>query len=293
MNQIRNILIIDPIRDSRIPLKKKLSRHGYSTLAACTPGEGLELIIEKKPDLVLLNFSCRGEPELEILKEILRAVPNITVIVIGGHSDDSLALECMRAGAADYLKFPLVFDPLIRSINRIQEREYCLSIFSKPDTECVIIEDKTIIHGNNPEKIPYIVNQAVLNAGAVCQDIELLKMALGEIILNAVEHGNLNISMSEKAEAVNNGTYYELLDQRRTDPRYASRVVTLKVHMEPDAIIYHVIDEGDGFDYRKKFDPDPRTHIGSGLGMEIAKNFFSEVSYKGRGNRVKLVYRRR
>jgi ActR/RegA family two-component response regulator len=293
MNRIiRNILIIDPLATSKV-LDKGFSKHGLSTLSAESTSDALELIIEKKPDFVLLTISTYGEIGLESLKEILRTDPTIKVIIVSELPDDSFALEYMREGAADYLKGPIVIDALICSITRIQNKINCLSIFSEPDIACVVCEDKTLVLDNNLDRIPYVVNQAVLNAGKVCPDIDLLKMALGEIIINAVEHGNLNISMKEKFEAVNNGTYRELFEQRNHDPHYASRVVIIQVHMERDALTYHVIDEGEGFDYRKEFDPDPENHIGSGLGMQIARNFFSDVFYEGQGNMVKLVYNRR
>jgi DNA-binding response OmpR family regulator len=293
MNRIiQNLLIIDPLWTSNGSLDESFSEHGLTIFSAGSTSDGLELIIEKKPDVVLLNFSPDGNPGFESLREIIRATPNIKVIVTGEHPDDSFGLECMRAGATDYLKGPFHMDRLIQSIRRIQNREHCVGIFHEPDIDCVISEDKTLILGNDLERIPYIVNQAVLNAKAVCSDIELLKIALGEIVLNAVEHGNLNISMKEKSEAVNNSNYQEILEKRKADPHYTSRVVVIKVHMEKDILIYHVIDEGNGFDYNREFDPDPSAHIGSGLGMQIAINFFSEVIYEGRGNMVKLVYRK-
>lgn len=63
--------------------------------------------------------------------------------------------------------------------------------------------------------------------------------------------------------------------------------------MEKDMMVYQVTDQGSGFDFKKELDPDPEVHIGSGLGMLIARNFFNEVSYEGCGNRVRLVYSRR
>ncbi len=98
--------------------------------------------------------------------------------------------------------------------------------------------------------------------------------------------------MEEKAKAVKKGTFEDLIKQRKKNPKYAQRVVTIHVRMETNTLEYHIIDEGDGFDHQKEFDPDPHRHIGSGLGVQIAKTFFHEVRYEGNGNRVRLIYRK-
>lgn len=78
-------------------------------------------------------------------------------------------------------------------------------------------EVKTLVFGNSTESLPYIINQAAFNAWAVCRNVDMLKTALSEIVLNAIEHGNLEISREEKTLAMK-GNYSELLRERMTDP---------------------------------------------------------------------------
>lgn len=119
----------------------------------------------------------------------------------------------------------------------------------------------------------------------------MLKTALGEILINAIEHGNLGITREEKAQAVAEDRYEDLLKEKMSDPRYAQRKVTLKVHMSGNELKYTVIDQGDGFDSRSIFESDSHLRMGSGLGLFIARNFFTSVIYQGKGNQVVLVYR--
>jgi len=291
MKLIQNIVIIDPDKPAR-DLVKRLTRKGFRARHAFTSDDGLAQIIEIKPDLVVLSLDPADESGLSTLKQIYQVSPLSMVIVCSETVDSFLTLQCMRLGALDYLLKPVDVDELLESIQRIlnHQRVFCLGI--EPDGESVMVEDKTLVFGSDPERIPYIINQAVMNARKVCDDIDMLKMALAEIVLNAVEHGNLSITMEEKAKAVKKGNFEELLRQRKKNQKYAERVVTLHVHMDPNTLEYYVIDEGDGFDYIKEFDPDPNVHIGSGLGVQIAKTFFNEVRYEGNGNRVRLVYRK-
>ncbi|HVN72183.1 MAG TPA: SpoIIE family protein phosphatase [Desulfomonilia bacterium] len=289
MKSIQNVLIIDPDKEAR-ELTKKLSRKGFNTTLAYSSDDGLVQVVEKKPDLVILSLNSHNDSRLVTLKEIIMANPMSMVIVAAEKVDGFLALECMRLGVLDYLIKPVTIASLNESIQRIlnQKRSYSFGI--EPESEGVVREDKTIVLGNDLERIPYIINQAVLNAKNVCDDIEMLKMALGEILLNAIEHGNLGITMEEKSKSVSKGTYEDLLKQRRKNPKLSERKVTLETHMEPGILEYVIMDEGDGFDYEKEFNLDPNKHIGSGLGVQIAKSFFTKVIYVGRGNKVRLIY---
>ncbi len=284
------ILLIDPDEHVANSLCSSLSSEGFTVFVAGDPADGLGRFIECKPDFVFLDMDRSPEAGLIILKDICAADPGVQVI--GLSSDHARALESVRHGARDCLRKPLDMSDLLGSIDTIRTRKELLKISSEPDIECVQAEEKRLVFGNDTRNLPYIINQAVSNAPAAGPEREMLKMALSEIVLNAIEHGNLGITMEEKAEATKEGTYQELMGQRLNDPRYARRVVTLDVLMDRESLVYTVTDQGDGFDYRGMVDSDPQDHIGSGLGIFIARSFFSEISYEGCGNRVKLVYRK-
>ncbi|HQI79997.1 MAG TPA: SpoIIE family protein phosphatase [Deltaproteobacteria bacterium] len=291
MKSVKNILIIDGHRSS-LDLARKLSRKGFSVSRALTPRDGLAGLADAKPDLVLVSVGPEDDSGLMAMQELSSSCPQVLMVAVAEKVDGYLALECLRRGAMDYLIKPVTVDAFMESLERILDRRSSLCIGGTPDIACVVREDKTLLFGSDVERIPFIINQAVLNTAAVCPNTDMLKMALGEILLNAVEHGNLNITMEEKAKAVRKNALDELIRLRRKNPALGNRTVTLQVHMDPDLLEYTVIDEGQGFDYEKEFDPDPQKHIGSGLGVQIARNFFHEVVYEGKGNHVRLVYHR-
>lgn len=290
MKPIRNVLIIDPDLSWGESMAGVLTGEGFEVFFVGSMDDGATYLIKGRPDLVVLSLNSANETALNSVRQILESHPHTRVIVAGEDCNTLIALEYMRQGASDYLIRTMNSESILASIKRVQERERTLYMNSEPDTTCVVNENKTLIFDNDMERITYIINQAVLNAARICPHIDMLKIALSEIVMNAIEHGNLNITMEEKSMAVHKGIYSDLLEQRKRDLRYASRTVTLDVHMDRETLVYYVTDEGDGFDYSREFNPDPHAHIGSGLGLEIARNFFSEVTYEGRGNRVKLFY---
>jgi DNA-binding response OmpR family regulator len=287
---INSILAIDKDEYTTDLILSTLSSKGFKVHVATGSSDGLSKFIQHKPDLVILNMDTPTNLGFITLRDICEADPHTQVISISLSRNEEMAMECIRHGAKDYLKKPIEKKDLIRSIERIENRKHLLRITSEPDINCVHNEEKRLVFGNDTEALPYIINQAVFNARAICADIENLKTALSEMVLNAIEHGNLNITRQEKASAAERGEYKNLINERRTDPRYAHRVVTLDVYMDHEKLVYTITDQGDGFDYRAIFDADPHAYLGSGLGLFIARIFFSQVVYGGCGNRVKLVY---
>ncbi|HPV30248.1 MAG TPA: response regulator [Deltaproteobacteria bacterium] len=293
MRKLRqSILAIDEDARTREAISTGLAGCGFTVYSAGGAGDGLKSLLSLRPDFVILNVSplCRGW--MNTLKDICEADPHARVITVSSCADDSYAIECIRHGAVDFLKKPIDINELTQSIERINHRRRMLEIISETDLECVKKEVKTLVFGNSTESLPYIINQAAFNAWAVCRNVDMLKTALSEIVLNAIEHGNLEISREEKTLAIEKGNYSELLRERMNDPRYASRTVTLQVHMSGNRLRYIVTDQGNGFDYERVLDSEPYTHIGSGLGLFIARSFFTSITFEGVGNRVVLVYRR-
>ena len=287
---MQSILAIDRDDITTDVISSGLIPEGFNVYISRGPSDGLSKFIQFKPDLVILNIDTFSNMGFMTLRDICEADPHAQVISMGTSRDDTLAMECIRQGAKDYLKKPLEIKELLRSIERIENRKRILSIKSEPDISCVRSEEKRLVFGNDTENLPYIINQAVYNARAICPDKDTLKMALGEIVLNAIEHGNLNITMKEKQAATEKGEYKQLLRKRKNDPAYSEKVVTMDVYMDQEKLVYTVADNGNGFDYKTIFDTDPHAHIGSGLGLFIARSFFSKVVYEGCGNRVRLTY---
>jgi len=279
----------DPTREI---IRKGLSSRGFSVRLAATPTEGLTSFLEIKPDYVILSVAGKSAASLRELTEICEADPQARVIAVGERGEDSFALDCIRHGASDYLGKPLVLKDLLHSIERMGSRSRLIRKSLEPDRDCVVSERKVLKFGNDIDSLPYIINQAVANAQVVCPDIPMLKMALGEVVLNAIEHGNLGIGMKEKSAAMEKDRYRDLLKKRLEDPRFASRTVTLQVSMTRDELRFVVTDCGNGFDYRAIARNGLKAPASSGMGLIVARSFFTRLSFRGRGNQVVLVYRR-
>ncbi len=133
---------------------------------------------------------------------------------------------------------------------------------------------------------------AYLATYAGLDESRFLAGCLREIVVNAVEHGNLQITFDEKTESMSSGRYFELLQERRTDPRFHSRKVVVEYSLSSARATFRVTDEGDGFDYRRFMQEDGAPSaalLEHGRGLFITMSAFDKVLFNDKGNQVTLV----
>lgn len=107
------ILIVDDDPANRELLTRRLERGGYVSKAAGSGREALEMLAQRKFDLILLDQMMPGLSGLETLQEIkanarLRSIP---VIMLSASDDSTLVVQCILSGAEDYVAKP--FNPVL------------------------------------------------------------------------------------------------------------------------------------------------------------------------------------
>ena len=112
---------------------------------------------------------------------------------------------------------------------------------------------------------------------------------LSDLMVNAIEHGNLGLTYQEKAHLKWEGDWEGEIKRRLDLPEYEGRVATIRVERDkPFAARFTISDQGAGFDWHKflTFDPD-RAYDPNGRGIAMAKMMsFSSIEYLGKGNVV-------
>jgi CRP-like cAMP-binding protein len=119
-----------------------------------------------------------------------------------------------------------------------------------------------------------------------------LQLALGELIVNAVEHGNCGISYEEKTEAMENGlSVVELVADRCKDPAIRAKKVEFLWEIKADKTLFTIRDEGEGFDvkaYLRKVASQSSMSL-HGRGIKMASALSTEMKYNEKGNQVTLI----
>lgn len=114
-----------------------------------------------------------------------------------------------------------------------------------------------------------------------------LQLAISELILNSIEHGNCRISASEKeALLMEGGNILELIAEKNNNPEISGKKVYFEWEIRQDFSKLIIRDEGDGFDvmaYLEKIKVnDPGALLGRGI--KLARLFSSSLSYNKKGN---------
>ena len=125
------------------------------------------------------------------------------------------------------------------------------------------------------------------------EQIAAIQMALREMIINAMEHGNLHITYDEKTTATREGNYIELFRKRQADPAFKEKKVKVDYVLTPSYVGFRITDEGPGFNHkemlRKGASQANEERMGHGRGIQIARSEFDQVRYNHKGNQVTLV----
>lgn len=200
--------------------------------------------------------------------------------------------------AQKYVKEPKEMFCRLQYVVFEENREVIATL--SPETE------DTIIQLIESEKIELSMNNYLRNAELVSQKItgQLTKYlnsieqtevrsSIREIIINAVEHGNLNISFDEKTKALTEGNYLEFLQKRQEDPRYKEKRIKIEYSFNKEFVAYRVTDEGKGFDHKKHLEKSlekmNEDNIQHGRGILMTKSVFDRIEYNDKGNQVSLI----
>jgi len=122
----------------------------------------------------------------------------------------------------------------------------------------------------------------------VCPDPGRIVVGLRELIVNAIEHGNLGITCEEKTALVTRGAWAAEVERRLALPEYRDRLATVQFRREEHRAIFQVRDAGVGFDFRRFLTFDPARMLApNGRGIAMARMMsFETLTYIGAGNDV-------
>jgi anti-sigma regulatory factor (Ser/Thr protein kinase) len=119
-----------------------------------------------------------------------------------------------------------------------------------------------------------------------------LQLALTEIIINAIEHGNCGITYEEKTKALMEGiSPIDLVREKARDPVIRDKKVTFFWDITPEKTAFIIQDEGAGFDVKAHLDKiakenEVKLH---GRGITMAASLSHELKYNTKGNQACLI----
>lgn len=119
------------------------------------------------------------------------------------------------------------------------------------------------------------------------------RLGVHELILNALEHGNLGITYEEKTQLVQAGCWREEVIRRQNDPRHQHKKVRLHLLKQHNHLELYIRDDGEGFNWYPYLEcSEDRLHHPHGRGIALAKELcFDRLMYSEKGNELVAVVR--
>ena len=225
----------------------------------------------------------------DVLREIKKnaVLSNIPVIIQTGASSADEINEGIKAGAYHYLTKPFNIDVMLAIVRvAIAEKTMYAELEEETRHKESVIEHMT--SGAFELRTIQEVHDITAMLALACPDPQAAVVGLVELLLNAVEHGNLGITYNEKTELVNSGRWEAEVLRRLELPEHANKVVRVEFSRSEAQISFHIKDQGAGFNWQSYLDFDPaRVTHPHGRGIAMASMItFSEVTYLGNGNEV-------
>ncbi len=285
------ILAVDDNPTALRLLVAMLEQAGYETVQATNGREALEVLRQQPEDIdvILLDRMMPVMDGMEVIRLVhadteLRFIPIIMQTAADRPEEIS---EGIKAGVFYYLTKPL-------------ERKTLLSVVQAAAKQ--MEQQRTLRDEMRRHRLSFGLIQVLKSTFKTLEEGESLASFLAncfpdperalsgisELLINAVEHGNLGISYEEKTTLMEESRWRDEVARRLQDPACADKKVVVIFERKDNTWYLQVTDQGAGFDWKKflEFDPSRASH-NHGRGVAMANTIaFDKLIYNKQGNQV-------
>ena len=292
------ILVVDDTALDRFQAGELLGEiPGWEVTYAEDGREALAALKKDVPDLVLTDLQMPEMNGLELVEASHRDYPSVPVILMTAHGSEAIAATALKKGAASYVPKSNLASDLASNVADVLKTTQT-GRDQKLIAECLEESEFHFVFGNDFTRLQTLIGhlQDQMVQMQIVDKNGLIRVgtALVEVLMNAIEHGNLEVS-SELREDPDSNAYKRLVEQRRHMAPYRDRRVHLTARFSRREAVYTVRDEGPGFDVSRLPDPTDPANLekSSGRGLLLIRTFMDEVHFNATGNEITLCKRRR
>lgn len=171
----------------------------------------------------------------------------------------------------------------------ILQRDFSQTILEKRSGSFSLENDPSMINSYVGIILTFLVNEKYIDTNKA----NALRIALTELIMNAIEHGNCDIDYDEKTNFLEGGgNINELIRIKLKDPAIANKRVIFEYTITDDKLLFVIKDEGRGFDHKKaNYNPDKIEDLWQmhGRGIFMTKSYVDSLEYNDKGNEATIT----
>jgi hypothetical protein len=276
-------------------LVSKKKKADFNSAVLMQPALAIDFLNMEMPELVCIDFSDKSFNAFALMESIM-ADPWIfhggIIALCDGYTDFS-RLETIKGanvivavmGEDLERHLPKIMD-IVRNNRRIlYQRELGIDLVWNISGSFRMENDPL-----EASCFANLISNFLCNSNRIgLKEKPVLTMAIFEMLMNAIEHGNCGIDYEEKTKWLEKGkTIQDLIEQKCKNPLVAKRRVTFEYSILPECARFFIADEGRGFEWRQFVSGLHKTGALElhGRGISIAKSLMRNLHYNETGNEV-------
>jgi DNA-binding response OmpR family regulator len=284
------VLIIDDEPAQLSALRGVLGDDEYDYLTATSDSEARAFLQSKgdEVDAVVLDWVLHDVDGIELLRWIKERpeLNDLEVVIQSAEIVPEKIRAGIECGAYYYLTKP--YEPaqlqaIVKSAvsSCRMKRTIVREAIEASDTLRMLDQGIFLV------RTPRDAQTLAVRLAAACNDPDK-GVGLFELMLNAIEHGNLGISYEDKSRLLEKGAHRAEIDRRLELPENREKRVRVELKRDRSRLRLAIRDCGPGFDYRKYLTVDPRRLFDAhGRGILVAGNLL-DLEYIDPGNDVHI-----
>ncbi len=260
------------------------------------PAQALELLAVEMPELYLLDFDDPGFDAFALLEQIMADtwLHHGGVLALCDRQERVERLKEIRRANIVVVVGRDELETLPRLL-RLVDRNQSLLFQRHVGADLIGDVSGQVELANDPLEAKCFENLVcnyLHNANRIDDDTKAaLHLALDEMLINAIEHGNCGISYEEKSAWLEAGHgITELIAERCRDREICRRRVTVEYQITPLSSRFRIADEGEGFDWRASRDPAAAENLlkAHGRGILMTRVYTDSLTYNEKGNEARF-----
>jgi DNA-binding response OmpR family regulator len=295
MKPRKKILAVDDDVLNRDILFEYLTDGGYEVIEADDGDTALKLLNEiGRVDAIVLDRMMPRLNGMEVLRAVKAnpALADVPVIMQSAATAHHQILEGIEAGVYYYLTKPYE-DRMLLAIVGAALNDAAV----RRKLRAEVRQHKRVLGLMEQSRFRFQTLEEARNLAffiANCFPVpEAVVYGLNELLINAVEHGNLGIGYEEKTDLVFEGRLFDEIERRLGLPENQKKWAHLSFEAHDTHLTVRIQDQGNGFDWRRylEISPERATHPhGRGIATSRLMSFTS-IDYVGNGSEVVCTVR--